>query len=446
MLVGGVNTPTSVTGTGTIAKDQLLSGHIYNAGLEVPEILNDLVIKFPNYWFAKFLDEIPGVTEDINSDVFTWEILERTRKGATVDAVTNGTTATATLTLNITTANTADDRGYYLVGDEIRIANSGENGRVTAVGESSGKQTINVVRSGGGNWSASLVTTGHKIGHIGTGFARGSSGGGGYRSYLPTYDYNVTTIHRRDFKIERGVMDQKTWVDPQAGYWYFKQEDIEQKEFFRDFHAKLLFGKRFQSRTGVQQNGGFMEYAEGSGNLVTFSSSVGVQEADWITLAQSLITQQGSDDLIVLMGHRIFVENMTALGDRYRQVPLGERPAQIAGLDFQSYKIGGKTFHFKYFDLFSDTEIVPEVTPSSTAKDFKNVALVLDAGMVTPSQRNIQVKYRSGAKFIQKLLPGMVGPGPTASNKYDGIEGALLCEFTDAVLLKNRLGLVYANG
>src|SRR5690606_38007265 len=141
-------------------------------------------------------------------------------------------------------------------------------------------------RYAGGNWSTSLVNTNHKIGHIGTGFARGSSSGGGYRSYLPTYDNNVTTIHRRDFKIERGVMDQITWVDKQAGYWYYKQEDFEQKEFFRDFHAKLLFGKKFQTRTGVQQNKGIMEYAEGSGNLVGFSSAVGVQESDWITLAE----------------------------------------------------------------------------------------------------------------------------------------------------------------
>jgi hypothetical protein len=443
MITPGINTPSTITGTGTQARSQVLSGHIFNAGLEVPQILDDLIVKFPNYWFAKLLEDIPTVTEEIHSDNFTWEILERTRKGATVTAVANGTTATATLTLDIT-ADGGDDLGYYLVGDEIRVANSGENGRVTVSSNSGGFQTIQVVRSLGGNWSAALVNTNHKIGHIGTGFARGSASGGGYRSYLPTYDYNVTTIHRRDFKIERGVMDQITWVDKQAGYWYYKQEDIEQKEFMRDFHAKLLFGKRFVSKTGVQQNRGFMEYAEGSGNLVGFASTVGVQEGDWIGMAETLIRNQGSEDLVVLMGERIFLQNQTALADRYRSIPNSEKPAQLAGLNFDSYSIGNKRFHFKYFDMFSDEAIVPSVTPSATAKDFKNVALVLDLGMATPSQRNIQVKYRSGAKFIQKLIPGMVGSGVEASNKYDGVEGALLCEFTDAVLLPNRLGLVYA--
>lgn len=443
MIIPGTNVPSTISGTGTIARSEVLSGHIHNAGLEVPQILEDLIVKYPNYWFAKLLEDIPNATEDIHSDNFTWEILERTRKGATVTAVANGTTATATLTLDIAADGSAD-LGYFLVGDEIRVANSGENGRVTVVGNAGGFQTIQVVRYGGGNWSTSLINTNHKIGHIGTGFARGSSASGGYRSYLPTYDNNVTAIHRRGIKIERGVMDQITWVDKKAGYWYYKQEDIEQKEFFRDFHAKLLFGKKFVTKTGVQQNKGFMEYAEGSGNLVGFASSVGVQESDWMTLAESLITQQGSDDLVVLMGHRIFIQNQAALGDRYRSIPNSEKPAQLAGLDFQSYLIGGKKFHFKYFDMFSDEAIVPSVTPSSTAKDFKNVALVLDLGMATASQRNIQVKYRSGAKFIQKLIPGMVGHGAEASNAYDGVGGELLCEFTDAVLLPNRLALVYA--
>jgi hypothetical protein len=444
MINPGVNAPTSTSGTGTIARSQVLSGHIYNAGLEEPEILQDLIVKFPNYWFAKLLEDVPNVTSDTTTDVVSWEIMNRTRKGATVTAVANGTTATATLTLDITADGSAD-LGYYLIGDEIRVANSGENGRVTAVSNSGGFQTIDVVRFAGGNWSTTLVNTNHKIGHIGTGFARGSSSGGGYRSYLPETDYNLTTIHRRDFKIERGALTQKTWISEQEGFWAFEQEDFEQKEFFRDYHAKLLFGKRFQTRTGVQQNRGLMEYAEGSGNLVPFSQAIGVQEADWMTLAETLIPQQGSDDLVVLMGHRIFIQNQAALGERYRQVPQGEKPAQIAGLGFNSYEIGNKRFHFKYFDMFSDEAIVPSVTPSAIAKDFKNVALVLDLGMATPKSRNIQVKYRTGAKFIQKLIPGMVGPGGEGSNKYDGIEGALLCEFTDAVLLPNRLGLVYAN-
>ena len=134
------------------------------------------------------------------------------------------------------------------------------------------------------------------------------------------------------------------------------------------------------------------------------------------------------------------------LDHQAQTIPKDQIPQQLAGLNFQSYEIAGKRVHFAYFELFSDAAVVPVVTPSSTAKDFRNYALVLDFGTVAGAgERNIQVKYRDGAKFIQKMIPGMVGDGLQTSNAYDGIQGELLTEFTTAVLLPNRLGQIYAN-
>lgn len=440
---GSVNVPSSITGTGTTSRASLLSGHIFGAGLEKPEVLESLIVKFPQFWFNDLLESIPDVSGEIESDVYTWNVLDRTRKSATVSSVANGTTATATITTNIVAAS--PNLGYFLVGDEIRVMDSGENGRVTAVAIAGGFQTIDVVRSAGGNWSAALLPTGGtaKIGHIGTGFARGSAGSGGTRVSLPSAEYNVTSIHRRGFTIEGAAYNsQRTYVDDKS--WYFKQEDIEQKEFMRDFQLKMLFGQRVLDRSGVSQNRGLMQYTEGAGVLQPFSSAVGVQESDWVTVAESLMPQGGSDDLVCLMGERIFIQTQQALADRYRSIPNSEKPAQLAGLDFQTYMIGGKRFNFKYMDVFSDTQALPSVTPSSTAKDFKNVALCLDLGMTTGG-RNVQVKYRKNRKFIQKFITGMASEGLEVSNAYDGLQGELLCEFTVANLLPNRSALVYAN-
>ena len=438
-LIIGTNTPSSITGTGTTSAASVLSGHIFNAGLEQPEILRDLIIKFPNYFFSKLLEEIPDVSGEIESDTYSWQIMDRTRKGAVLTYVSGAGTGAVVVATDIAASGT--NLGYFLVGDEVRVANTGENFRVTAVSVSGGFQRITLEKFDADSTVAQAELDGYSIGHIATGFARGSAGSGGTRVYLPGSDYNVTNIHRRGAVIERGVMAQKTYVDDAS--WYFKQEDFEQKEFLRDFQLKVLFGKL--NKGTVNQTKGIMNYAENSGNTVGFNSTIGVQEADWMTLAESLIPQQGSDDLVVLMGQRIFIQNQAALGDRYRSIPNSEKPAQLAGLNFNSYEIGNKKFHFKYFDVFSDTAVVPSVTPSSTAKDFKNVALVLDMGYATPGQRNIQVKYRKGAKFIQKMITGMASPGLTASNAYDGLQMELLCEFTTACLLPNRLGLVYAN-
>lgn len=439
-LVPGTNVPSTISGQGTTAAASLLSGHIFNAGLEQPEILKDLIVKFPMYWFAQLLEEVIDVTGEIESDTYTWQILDRTRKGSELNYI-SGTGTAAIVVDAVDIAATGTNLGYYLVGDELRIAETGVNFRVTAVSDSGGLQRLTLAKYDADSTIANTEVDGYHAGHMSTGFARGSSGSGGTRVYLPGTDSNYTNIHRRGFTVERGVMSQKTYVDDKS--WYFNQEDIEQKEFMRDFHAKLIFGKQYKGT--VNQTKGLMEYAEGSGNLVPFSSSVGVQEGDWMTLAESLLPQNGSDDLVVLMGDRIFIQNQAALADRYRSIPNGEKPAQLAGLDFKSYEIAGKNFHFKRFDLFSDQAIVPSITPTSTGKDFKNVALVLDMGYATPGQRNIQVKYRKDAKFIQKFITGMASPGATASNAYDGLQFELLCEFLGAVLLPNRTGLVYAD-
>jgi hypothetical protein len=440
-LVGGINVPTSPTGTGTSSRASLLSGHIFNAGMEKPEILESLIVKFPNFWFSQLLESIPQVSGTIFSDVYTWQKLDRTRKSATLTYVSG--TGTATIVVDTNIAASGADLGYFLVGDTVRITN-GKYYRVSAVAVNGGVQRISLQNLDGTTTIAQADVDGLKAGHVGTAFPRGSAGSGGTRVHLPSTDYNVTTIQRRGFVIERGVMSQKTYVDNKT--WYFKQEDIEQKEFMRDFQLKMLLGTRVKTAAGSNETRGLMEYAENSGNLVPFNSAQGVTEADWIALTESLLPQQGSDDLVVLMGERIFLQNQAALADRYRSIPNSEKPAQIAGLNFTSYEIGNKKFHFKYFDVFSDTAVLPSVTPSATAKDFKNVALVLDMGMVEGTgERNIQVKYRDGAKFIQKMIPGMAGEGLQASNAYDGIQGELLCEFTTACLLPNRLGLVYAN-
>ena len=441
LILSDINVPSTISGQGTSARASLLSGHIFNAGLEQPEILKSLIVKFPGFWFSELLDSIPDVSGEIESDVYSWQVLDRTRKSTTLTYVSGTGTATIVCDTDIAQTETGS-LGYFLVGDTVRIE-TGTVLRVSAVADAGAVQRISLQNFDGSTTIAQAAVDGLKAGHIGTAFARGSSGSGGTRVYLPGTDYNVTTIQRRGWTIERGVMAQKTYVDDKS--WYFQQEDIEQKEFMRDYQATLLFGTRQLNRTAVSGTRGIMQYAEGSGQTVDFNSTVGVQESDWVSLVEALLPQQGSDDLIVLMGERIFLQNQMALADRYRSIPNSEKPAQIAGLNFESYSIGNKNFHFKYFDMFSDTALVPSVTPSSTVKDFKNVGLVLDLGSVAGAGRNIQVKHRKGAKFIQKAIPGMASPGMEAASAYDGLQMELLTEFTTACLLPNRLGLVYAS-
>lgn len=449
-ILGGTQVPSSATNypSAFYQSTGLLEGHIFANGLEKPDVLSALIIKYPEYYLTSLLDKI-GATSEIPNDTISWNIMPRTRKGATVTGVANGTTATATLTLDTAYDSASGNLGYFLVGDTIRVGNSGEIGRVTAVGNSGGTvQTIDVVRYGGGNWSTALINTNFVIGHIGSMYGEGSTGAGGYRSYFPENDWNVTTKLRRDFKITRDAMKSQKWVEAPGGKnWYFAQEDFEHREIMRDLEATLIFGKRFKSSSlqGANLSRGLLEYAEGSGKQATFSSASGVQEADWSYLLEQLSDEQGSNDLVALCGTKLLFDTMHALGDRYRPLSSAEVPTAVkeAGIAFESYYIGGKRVHFSKYELFSDTSIVPSVTASSTAKDFRNFGMVLDFSQ-TENGTNIQMKYRDGARMIQKMIPGMPSPGLEAATKFDGIEGALLTEFMPVCFLPNRLGLIYA--
>lgn len=445
-IIPGTNVPSSISGTGSLSRGTtgLLEGHIFNAGLEKPDILPALIVKFPQYYLLSLTDKIAGGSGELFSNTHTWNVQDRTRR-STSGTCTPAAAATIVVTTDI--ADAAGDEGYFLVGDVVRIGETGETARVTAVGESGGFQTITLARYNGQNWTTNnlTITSTPKIGHIATGFAEGSAGSGGFRSYLPTSDYNVTSILRRGFKVTRDALAQKTWIDDKT--WQFKNEDFEQKEFMRDVEALSLFGKRFKSTSlqGVNQTRGLMEYAEGSGQSVTFASSVGVQESDWQQLLQGLYNQNGSNDLIALCGRKILFDTQNALADRYRSIPNSEKPAELAGLNFQSYEIAGKRVHFTYYELFSDTAIVPSVAPGSLARDFENLALVLDFQNIPGAGRNIQMKYRSGAKMIQKFITGMASPQMEVSNAFDGLQGELLTEFMPVCYQPNKLGLIYAN-
>lgn len=439
--------PTSVLAGGTFYNSTgLLGGHIFNQGMEQPDVLRALIMKFPDFFLTSLLDKI-GATGEMDNSTLGWSVMDNTRKSATATTVTNNTTATATAVLDTTYASASGNLGYWLVGDTFRVANSGAIGIVTAVTNSGGTlQSIDVQRLSGAVWTAADFASGFLIGHVGSAYGDGSTGAGGYRNYFPDNDYNVSTILRRDFKISRDAMTSKKWLDAPGGKdWWYAQEDFEQRNIMRDIEATILLGKRFKATNlgGANMSRGLLEYAEGSGVQQTFSSAVGVQEADLSNLLTQLSDRQGANELIALCGTQILADLQHTLADRYRAIPNSESPATKAGLDFTSYKILGKTLHLAKYEAFSDTSIFPAVTASSTVKDFRNLALILDFSD-TENGKNIQVKYRKGAKMIQQLLPGMVGGGQ-AVNKFDGIEGALLTEFMPVVYIPGRLGLLYAN-
>jgi hypothetical protein len=442
MLNPGQNVPSSITGTGTNKRDTgLLQNHIFQGGLSKPQILETLLIKFPQYYLLDVTEKL-GLSKKISlyNGTYNWTKMGRTRKGSAVSSVTNNTTATATITTDIAYTST-DLAGYWIVNDTFYVVDSGVTGIVTAIGNSGGFQTIDVQRMDGANWAVATLAAAMKIGHTGSAYGEGSTGGNGFRVYLPDQDYNYSTTSRRSIKVSRNAMQDKTVLGD--GSWFYNQEDFEQKEFMRDIEATMLVGTRYKSASvgGRSQSRGLLEYVAQEGQSVTYSGAVGAQEADLKLLITNLVEQNGSKEILLACGRDLYADLQSELGNNYR--PLQTSLFQEkTGLRVTTYEFFNKEISLMYLPIFSDDAVFPQVAASSTAKDFRKYGIALDLGSVAPSKSNFEVGYVQ--EVTQKAISGMASDSYEVSNTFDGMQFEMLAEFLPICYFPNRLGQIYA--
>lgn len=374
--------------------------------------------------------------------------MDRTRKSATASSIANGTTATVTITTDIASDTANGNLGYFVVGDVIRLE-SGELGRVTAVGESGGFQTIDCVRVVGGNWSTSLVLAAMVLGHVFSAFGEASTGPNG-RLFLPVEDYNYTQVLRRAVKVSGTEFTNRTILgDGKA--WYFTVEDIVRKEFAKDRELLVLLGER--NGTGVKGTKGILSWVTGEGIINTYASAQGVTEADLQDHIADLLPEGGSNEYLVLCGSTFLKNAQKALKDYAIQgaMSYGTLGKNMAGLDFSGYQFLGKKIYFAYYELFDDNKVFPfSGTPTSSKINFRDFSLWLDLGSDSAGQKLITLKYKShggeSRKFIQKMISGMVGgSGEQAAHSGDYFEIQWLSEIAIQVRLANRMGILRSN-
>lgn len=445
----GVIQPSNYTGQGTHSVSQILSSYVFNVGLHKPEHSNILSYMYPQYYATALLDRL-GASEGTAQDVFSWNVMERTRRGSTV---VNLDSAVGSATINIRTDYdwSGGLNGYLIVGDTIRFE-SGVIGRVTATQESGAtdKQQVTLVKTTGGNWTADDVAVDDVFGHVGTLFGEGSSAPNG-RVYLPQEEYNNMSILRRSFKITGSEFTNRTYIGDGSS-WYFTIEDIEMKEFARDRELTIMFGQR--NDTGVKSCRGILEYALDGGQVATYNSTTGITERDLQDQVEDLLVEGVSNDIYVLCSASALADIQRALRDY--TVGGGTYGEMTAGLKFQSYDFMGKRLHFAYYELFDDEHVVP--TPqsgsaSSSKIDFKNFTLWLDLGTDTNGRSLITLKHKEldgqSRKFIHSYEVGMMNPsgmnGGLVSNGDDAFTIHYLSEISVEVRLPNRLGILRAS-
>jgi hypothetical protein len=441
---------------GTTARAAIFENYVFQSGVHDPEYSKILTYKYPQYYMTTLLDKL-GAAEPTAQSVFAWPIMDRTRKGATYTALANGTTPTATLTLDIAAAS--PNLGYFQVGDVIRVGKTGALGRVSAIGISGGFQTIDITRiDTSSSWTTGLlpaVTSADVIGHVFTQFGEGTNGPDG-RVFLPVEDQNYTQIIKRSMKVTGSEMSNKTLLgDGKA--WYWTVEEILMKEFARDRELLVMFGQAHPTAGTRGWSRGILDWVlNGGGVINTYAGSPGVTEADLQAHIEDLLIEGGSSEYLVLCGPRFLTRVMVALKDYAiaGAQNYGSLGNNMAGLDFAGYKFAGKTIYFAYYELFNDTAALPAVTASATAINFQDFSLWLDLSTDNAGQKLIKLRYKSHGgvqrKFVHKVIPGMMefsssgAEGGFASNSFDGVEVQLLSDIGVEFRLPNRHGILRA--
>lgn len=437
--------PTPPLVGGTTHRSTILENYVFQSGIHDPEYSKILTYKYPQYYLTALLDKL-GADEPVAQTVFSWSIMDRTRKSASVVAVSNGTTASATVETSIDSNVAAGNLGYFIVGDIIRLE-TGELGRVTAIGEANNHQTITISRVLGGNWSTSLLNTSMVFGHVFNSFGEATNGPEG-RLFLPVEDYNYTQIIKRSMKISGTEFTNRTILGDGKS-WYFTCEDILRKEFAKDRELLVLLGER--QGTGIKHTKGILSWVNSEGVINTYSSVIGVTEADIQDHIADLLPEGGSNEYLVLCGSQFLKNAQKALKDYaiHGAINYGSLGKNMAGLDFAGYQFLGKKIYFAYYELFDDPQVFPYVSaPSSSKLNFRDFSLWLDLGTDSAGQKLITLKYKShngySRKFIQKLIPGMMAPSSTefAAHSGDYFEIQLLSDIAVQVRNANRMGIL----
>ena len=397
-----------------------------------------------------------GPSKGTAQEVFSWSVMDRTRKGGTISSLT--ATGAATITFEVTEYDRAGGNlGYAIVGDLFRFA-GGAMGRVTAVADSTvltDKQKVTVTKVGtGATWAVGDLADGEKFGHIANTFGEASSAPDG-RLYLPTEDYNVLSILRRSLKISGTEFTNRTKLKDGKS-WYFTQEDLEMKEFRRDQEGLLMFGvldggaADVTPASGARQTKGLITYALNEGTNTIFAGSV--VESDLQDHITEMLIEGVGNEIYVFAGAQFLKNVQQALAPYAIQgaINYGALGKNTAGLDFVSYKFMGKTIHFAHYIVFEDQEMLPSVTATDADINFSNFSLWIDFGTQLDGVKPIQLRHKElngeNRKFVHAYEVGMVNPsgksGGMVANGNDYFEIHYLSHIGLEVRHANRLGVL----
>jgi hypothetical protein len=454
-----VQYPAALVSTQIVA-DPMLQSHVFNSGLAVPEVSNILSIAYPQYFLTGLLDLV-GAKEAYGSRTYSWFEQDRTRNDIEVSSLSSEGSATITVT------PVAGDVSYAVVGDIFRTTH-GTLGLVTTV---TAATSFVMTKIPSGTWLVGTDTTDdldattHKmLGHIGTSFEEGSAAPKA-RAFRPAEKYNFMHIARRTASVSGSELATKTWL---GEAWFYQNEALTAKEFKRDIEGVFMFGEiasangstmtaapgDFTSDTRTMTRGVWDYVFNQGGQLNTYASASGIQEADLIEMAKDLKVAGSNNEITCLAGSDAFVDVQVALKDYVvdGSASYGSFGSNIVGLDFVAYKFFGIKMNLVHYEMFDDAQMLPwDGANAASSIDFKKAILFLDLGIGQAGEPLVSYAYRkegdTNRDAVYGFTNGMTGKGNSmeVNSGDDRYDSFFLAEFGAKVRLTHRHGILYAN-
>lgn len=423
-------------------------GYLFASGLLKPEVSDILSILFPQYSTTAILDRI-GKTEGIGASQWSWFEQDRTRKGGGITNTPTPGAATAVITTDISSSVAGSD-GYFIVNDQIMLADGKTTALVTATADNGGFQELTVASVDGSNLTAAALANGGRIGHLASAFGEQSNAPKS-RKYFPNERYNQLQVIRRTCTVSGKDLTEKTWLG--NGSWYYKVEGYEMSEIARDRENATVFGQLSDAATTNPTCEGFLQAIFRGGVESTYTGAV-TEQAIRDHIKDLVVSGGSGQEYMVFCGAEFFSGAQTALREYFlnggvNYGAFGDQSKKV-GINPVQYEFMGTLINLIHYAGFDDAEALPLPTAGATTVNHSNFSMWLNMGTDTAGESYVSLKYKEldgmQRKFIYKKEVGMTGTGEFVANGVDGENGHMLSETAPQLKVLNMHGVLYANG
>jgi hypothetical protein len=448
------NAPGAVTGA--VNAGNVNSQYVFN-NIQKPDFSDYITYRFPQYTITTLLNRIGRKSPVVGNDVFSWFEKGKFRNPYTILALTGGTGAVTTATINVTSTVSGTP---LLTGDVVRFE-GGDLAVVTAstVTSTTASGQIAVQTIDGGSFTSALALT-QRFSHVFNIQEEYSNSPSG-RVWQEAQVNEYLAIMRRAVVCSTTQGSNMKYVKKSESEWsyYYINEMETMQEMAMDREMYILTSKA--STTGTTGNvfsgrlagNGIIPKITAGGVVGTYSSAIA--ESDLAEQVRLMCLNSSGNEFTVLCGSQAFADAQFALRDYTLNggISFGTFSGAgiMTGINITQYKFMDKILNFVLYYPFANQALFP--TPVSSGINWDKAMLFLNMGTDDRGNPLINLRYKQdllgqSLEFRRTVQSGITSPesgtGVERSNGRDGFNVDFYSSIGVELRAANNHGLLYA--